>query len=302
VSTSVTFTAGGGSVSDVVTGSGTGTTPPPPSGLTIGSRVQTTLETAVRPTPGSSTMLALQPIGAQGTVVGGPGSAWGYTWWQIDYDSGADGWSSGDRLVAVAPPPVMTINSRVQVVNQVMSVRATPGGTLLGNQPVGAFGKIVGGPQRAAISGSGSTTQYTYWQIDYDTGVDGWSREDRLVLSQQSAATTSTRSFFASVLYAADGGTISKASISSVAWASQGESPRWALANRASAQTSLPAVFDFCRPPDAFDQAVRPRGTRSHRQVSGSLLVELRDGNVDWRRHAFWISTRPIDGSAPRAG
>ena len=87
---------------------------------------------------------------------------------------------------APSPPPATTnlaIGSRVQVV-QTINVRATPGGALLGTQPVGALGRIVGGPQLAAISGSGSTTQYTYWQIDFDSGVDGWSGQDNLILKQ----------------------------------------------------------------------------------------------------------------------
>jgi len=67
---------------------------------------------------------------------------------------------------------------------QTINVRATPGGALLGTQPVGALGRIVGGPRLAAISGSGSTTQYTYWQIDFDSGVDGWSGQDNLILKQ----------------------------------------------------------------------------------------------------------------------
>jgi hypothetical protein len=281
------------------------TTPPPSSSPTIGSRVRTTLPTFVRDAADGN-VLATQPVGALGTVVGGPRTQiWqGQTilWWQIDYDTGLDGWSTGDRLVAVALPPVMTIGSRIQVVNQVMNVRATPGGTLRGTQPVGALGRIVGGPQLAAISGSGSTTRYTYWRIDYDTGVDGWSRGDRLAFSQQSSATPPTTGAFAQVIDVIDGGTISRASISTVTSASHDESPHWALADRSLAQTCVPGLLDFLRPPDVSRQTVRLAGIWSAHEASSSSILVLRGGNVDWRRHALWISTRPIDRSSPRAG
>jgi hypothetical protein len=194
VSTNVIFTAGGGTVSSIVSGTGIGTALAPTSSLVIGSRVQVVNGAMnVRATAGG-TLLGTQPVGAFGRIVGGPqlaaisgsGSTTKYTYWQIDYESGVDGWSGQDNLVLAPPPPVgMTIGSRVQVVKEVINVRATAGGTLLGTQPVGAFGRIVGGPQLAAISGSGNTTKYTYWQIDYGTGVDGWSGQDNLILAPQ---------------------------------------------------------------------------------------------------------------------
>ena len=202
-STSVTFTAGGGSLSAVVTGSGTGSapssSPPPSTTLTVGSRVRVVQTINVRATAGG-TLLGTQPTGALGRIVAGPqlaaisgsGSTTRFTYWQIDYDSGVDGWSGQDNLVLdppVAQPPAsqpptgqIGIGSRVQVV-QPINVRATAGGTLLGTQPAGVFGKIVGGPQQATISGTGILTQFTFWQIDYDTGVDGWSGQDNLVLA-----------------------------------------------------------------------------------------------------------------------
>ncbi|OFZ74088.1 MAG: hypothetical protein A3K03_10040, partial [Bdellovibrionales bacterium RIFOXYD1_FULL_44_7] len=47
--------------------------------------------------------------GALGTVIGGPTNAGGYNWWNINYDTGADGWSAEDYLVKyVAPSPTPT--------------------------------------------------------------------------------------------------------------------------------------------------------------------------------------------------
>ena len=42
---------------------------------------------------------------------------------------------------------------------------------VLGTQPSGAFGVIVGGPSYDGVG------KYWFWQVDYDQGVDGWSVE-----------------------------------------------------------------------------------------------------------------------------
>lgn len=87
-------------------------------GLGVGSRVQVTLEAAVRDAPGGATVLGTQPIGALGTVVqASPSTAWGFTWWQVNYDAGADGWTTGDRLMVVqdvppGPPSAPTLTRR----------------------------------------------------------------------------------------------------------------------------------------------------------------------------------------------
>jgi len=66
-------------------------------------------------------------------------------------------------------------NDRVQVSSGPLNVRATASatGTLLGQQQVGALGTVTGGP----ISADG----FNWWNINYDTGADGWSAEDFLV-------------------------------------------------------------------------------------------------------------------------
>jgi len=59
----------------------------------------------VRSTPSTSgTLLFSQPTGALGTIIGGPTTADGFNWWQIDYDTvsipeiNPDGWSVEDSL------------------------------------------------------------------------------------------------------------------------------------------------------------------------------------------------------------
>lgn len=73
--------------------------PPPSTKFSIGSRAQATANLNVRQTPSlSGAFLGLQPTGRQGTVIGGPTFADGYSWWQMDYDLDPDGWSVEDYL------------------------------------------------------------------------------------------------------------------------------------------------------------------------------------------------------------
>ena len=65
----------------------------------LNDRVQTTANLNVRATASASgTLLGTQTTGALGTVIGGPTIADGFTWWNINYDTGADGWSAEDFL------------------------------------------------------------------------------------------------------------------------------------------------------------------------------------------------------------
>jgi hypothetical protein len=55
----------------------------------------------------SSAVIKLMLGGTTGTIVGGPTSADGYTFWKVQYSEGTLGWSAGKYLVkaAVTPPP-----------------------------------------------------------------------------------------------------------------------------------------------------------------------------------------------------
>jgi hypothetical protein len=62
--------------------------------FTTGQSVTTTAALNVRSTPSTSgAIVGTQPTGATGTIVGGPVSQGGYWWWQVNYATGADGWS-----------------------------------------------------------------------------------------------------------------------------------------------------------------------------------------------------------------
>jgi hypothetical protein len=122
----------------------------------------------------SATILGTQPVGALGTVIGGPVLADGYTWWNINYDNAPDGWSGDDGLAKVTTPSPDTfgIGARVQTTTNlnVRNKANAKSGNILCVQPAGALGTIVKGP---------STAQgYVWWSIDYDTSCDGWSAQD----------------------------------------------------------------------------------------------------------------------------
>jgi len=79
----------------------------------IGQRAKiTSAASNVRSTPSNTGPIAgSQSAGAVGTVIGGPTSAGGSTWWRINFDAGADGWLTENLLSRVAintkqPPPV----------------------------------------------------------------------------------------------------------------------------------------------------------------------------------------------------
>jgi hypothetical protein len=77
--------------------------------LATGDRVQANATLNVRPSAGSSTSLGTQSTGAQGTITGGPQTASfqgsSYVWWQVNWDSGPDGWSVAGGLTQVVSPP-----------------------------------------------------------------------------------------------------------------------------------------------------------------------------------------------------
>ena len=63
----------------------------------IGDRARTTARLSVRDSAGG-VRLGTQKLGALGTIVAGPVAKGAYLWWQVDWDSGADGWSVQDYI------------------------------------------------------------------------------------------------------------------------------------------------------------------------------------------------------------
>ena len=88
------------------------TIPPPPPAVTfaIGNRIETSKNTNVRVSGSlTGTLLGVQSQGSLGTIVGGSVQMDNITWWQVNYDNGADGWSGGDNFIKSTnlstPPP-----------------------------------------------------------------------------------------------------------------------------------------------------------------------------------------------------
>jgi hypothetical protein len=67
--------------------------------LSVGSRVATTDAVRVRSAGGLATKTyGVQKAGAQGSITGGPVTLDNYTWWNVNFDSGKDGWVAGTYL------------------------------------------------------------------------------------------------------------------------------------------------------------------------------------------------------------
>ncbi len=73
--------------------------------LTVGNRVQVTSVTNIRSCAGTGcSILAEGPVGAKGVIAGGPTSANGFTWWQVDWDGSLPtGWSIDSNLGLAVP-------------------------------------------------------------------------------------------------------------------------------------------------------------------------------------------------------
>lgn len=85
-------------------GSG-GALPPPTTIFRPGDRIAVTRNTNVRASGAlGATLLGVQTNGSTGTLVQGPVTADGIAWWQVDYDTGTDGWSGADNFTTTTKP------------------------------------------------------------------------------------------------------------------------------------------------------------------------------------------------------
>jgi hypothetical protein len=98
-----TITVTGTAGANTKTTSFTLTVTPGSTKFSVGSQAQVSLGPLnVRSCAGTScSVLGKQStIGTLATVIGGPLQANSFWWWQLDYESGADGWSAEPFLVA----------------------------------------------------------------------------------------------------------------------------------------------------------------------------------------------------------
>ena len=111
---------------------------------------------------------------------------------------------SGTTVGATQSSTKFSINDRVQVSSGPLNVRSTANGTLLGTQATNALGTVIGGPTNAG--------GYNWWNINYDSGVDGWSAEDYLIKYITSATPT--------VSISANPTSVTSGSASTLSWSS----------------------------------------------------------------------------------
>jgi uncharacterized protein YgiM (DUF1202 family)/predicted secreted protein len=81
----------------------------PPGVFAIGETVRTTDVVNLRASASTTgTILSQLPSGTVLTIVGGPTTASGYTWWQVRTTAGTTGWVAGLYLARVTPTPTRT--------------------------------------------------------------------------------------------------------------------------------------------------------------------------------------------------
>jgi GH25 family lysozyme M1 (1,4-beta-N-acetylmuramidase) len=77
--------------------------------------------------------------------------------------------------LSCAPLWALNVGNRVTA-NTNVNVRSAPAGSILTTRVTGDKGTIIGGPTVASLNG----TPITWWQVNWDTGTDGWSFEGGL--------------------------------------------------------------------------------------------------------------------------
>jgi uncharacterized protein YgiM (DUF1202 family) len=149
---------------------------PPAGKFQIGDSVRVTESLRLRTSASTAAAtVAVMPAGTIGEVVGGPTSANGYTWWQLETTMGT-GWAVEDWLVEVddQPPPTGRFEPGDPIrVTSSLNLRSSPNtaSAVIAVLPAGTTGTVVGGPQ----TGSG----YTWWRIETSLGT-GWAAENWL--------------------------------------------------------------------------------------------------------------------------
>ncbi|TSC69191.1 MAG: Uncharacterized protein G01um101456_292, partial [Parcubacteria group bacterium Gr01-1014_56] len=115
----LTCTGAGGSANQSSTVTVTSSAPPPSGSIQIGSRVETTAGINVRSGPGSAgtTILGSQQTGALGTVIDGPQTVSGGIWWNINFDTKADGWAISNYL-RLAPTVQLPVPLKYGIVSE----------------------------------------------------------------------------------------------------------------------------------------------------------------------------------------
>ncbi len=115
----------------------------------LNARIKTTAKVNVRSSASITTnILGTQTVGSVGTVVAGPNSGSGYTWWQINFDSGVDGFVVEKYLTLLNPNPPL--------VESASGSTATPGSGVL-TDSAGNLWRVTSG-KKVTKNGSPATS------------------------------------------------------------------------------------------------------------------------------------------------
>ena len=81
----------------------------------VSDRVRTIDEAKIRQGAGTDKpQIGTQFAGALGTILSGPVVATGYTYYQVNFDAGTDGWLGEDKLEKVVSAPPLTARQRAE--------------------------------------------------------------------------------------------------------------------------------------------------------------------------------------------
>jgi hypothetical protein len=151
------------------------------TGFEIGARVTVinTKKLKVRSAPNSASTIGTQPGGATGTIVGGTGAlVGGLHWWQINYDTGVDGYSPQEFLqVTSSPPRTVSIDSFTAMPT---TITAGESATLTWETSNATAVTLNGVP----VPADGTLTVAPMATTDYDLLADGVSGRITLTVTQ----------------------------------------------------------------------------------------------------------------------
>jgi uncharacterized protein YgiM (DUF1202 family) len=135
------------------------------------------------PTTGADVVTVLD-VGTSATVTGDPAEADGYTWYELDVETGETGWAVGDFLeLAAAVDPGFAVGDAVVVVGGRLNLRAEAGlaSDVLDVLPDGTGATVLDGP----VTADG----LPWYELDTDGYGQGWSAAGFLALSENGGAT-----------------------------------------------------------------------------------------------------------------
>jgi len=140
----------------------------------LGTKIKCVAITKVRDRP-NGRVVSEQEEGALGTIVGGPAYSFGKRWWHVLYADESRGWVLEDDIEintvsdAKAIKKNTPFGTRVEVIKTASVLNDPVNGSILGEQPVGSEGIIIGGP--VVIEGE------RLWKVEFEDGTEGFVSE-----------------------------------------------------------------------------------------------------------------------------